>query len=65
MQLGKESLKLFRLAMIRTLISTILVQRPDQLLHLQGNWDSYNKKHSLFHILFILFKTLSFGPAGV
>ena len=33
MQLGKESLKKFRFAMIRTLISTILVQRPDHLLH--------------------------------
>ena len=32
MQLGKESLKNFRLAVIRTLISTILVQHPDQLL---------------------------------
>ena len=32
MQLGKESLKKFRLAVIRTLISTILVQCPDQLL---------------------------------
>ena len=32
MQLGKESLKKFRLAMICTLISTILVQRSDQLL---------------------------------
>ena len=33
MQLGKESLKKFRLSMIRTLISTILVQHSDQLLH--------------------------------
>ena len=32
MQLGKESLKKFRLAVIRTLISTTLVQCPDQLL---------------------------------
>ena len=32
MQLGKESLKKFRLAMIRTLTSAILVQHFNQLL---------------------------------
>ena len=32
MQLGKESLKKFRLAMIRTLTSAILLQRFVQLL---------------------------------
>ena len=55
MQLGKESLKKFRLARIRTLISTILVQRSDQLLHQQGNWDSYNKKNIHYFTFFSYF----------